>query len=61
MFSLRDALLNHTELQWHCFFITCLPTILIDNLNAPFPTMIGIQRQILDQSNIDEMYNLYMG
>jgi hypothetical protein len=41
------------------FFITCLPTILIDNLNAPFPTMIGVVRAVFDQA-ADELYNLYI-
>ena len=48
MFTLRDLILSKTDFQWHCFFITCLPTILIDNLNAPFPTLIGVLRPVFD-------------
>lgn len=59
MFTLRDLILQRTEFQWHCFFITCLPSILIDNLNAPFPTMIGIMRDLFDNS-VDELCDLYL-
>ena len=46
-------------MQWHCFFITCLPTVLVDNLNAPFPTMIGVLKGLFD-SNVEEICSLYM-
>ena len=59
MFTLRDLILENTDFQWHCFFITCLPTILIDNLNAPFPTMIGVVRGVFDQA-ADELFDLHM-
>ena len=59
MFSLRDLILENTDFTWHCFFITCLPTILIDNLNAPFPTMIGVVRGVFDQA-ADELYDLHV-
>jgi hypothetical protein len=59
MFSLRDIMLSKTELSWHCFFITCLPCVLLDNLNAPFPTMIGIQRDLFEGC-VEEMCNLYL-
>ena len=32
---------------------------MLDNLNAPFPTMIGIQRNIFDGC-IEEMVSLYL-
>jgi len=59
MFTLRDLILHKTDFQWLCFFITTLPTILIDNLNAPFPTMIGVMRDIFDTA-VDELHNLYV-
>lgn len=36
-----------------------MPTILIDNLNAPFPTLIGVLRGVFDQA-ADELYDLYV-
>jgi hypothetical protein len=36
-----------------------LPYILVDNLNAPFPTMIGIQKETLAHQ-IDELTFLYL-
>ena len=59
MFCLRDLLLGQTDFQWHCFFISCLPSCLIDNLNAPFPTMIGALRNIFDGC-VDEMCDLHL-
>jgi hypothetical protein len=55
MFSFRDLLLASTDFQWHYFFITCLPTILIGNLHAPFPTMIGLLRDLFEFDALDEM------
>lgn len=59
MFSFRDLLLGETDMQWHCFFITCLPTVLVDNLNAPFPTMIGVMKNLFD-ANVEEICRLHM-
>ena len=59
MFTLRDLILHKTDFEWLCFFITTLPTILIDNLNAPFPVMIGVMRDIFDTA-ADELHNLYV-
>lgn len=59
MFSLRDLLLHSTHFQWHSFFITCLPSILLDNLNAPFPTMIGIEKGLFDK-RVEELSDLYV-
>lgn len=58
MFSFRDLLLQSTDFQWHYFFITCLPTILIGNLHAPFPTMIGLLRDLFDFDALEEMIEL---
>lgn len=52
-------MLHHTDFSWLMFFVTCLPTLLIDNLNAPFPTMIGIMREIFDDQ-IEELQNIYL-
>jgi hypothetical protein len=59
MFSLRDLLLYPTDFEWHCFFISCMPSILVDNLNAPFPTLIGLIKPVFEQS-LDEMASLYL-
>lgn len=55
MFTFRDLLLQGTDFQWHYFFITCLPTVLIGNLHAPFPTMIGLLRDLFEYDALDEM------
>ena len=59
MFTLRDLMLHQTDFSWLMFFVTCLPTLLVDNLNAPFPTMIGIMRDIFDDQ-IEELQNIYL-
>lgn len=55
MFTIRDLLLQSTDFQWHYFFITCLPTVLIGNLHAPFPTMIGLLRDLFEYDALEEM------
>lgn len=55
MFSFRDLLLQSTDFQWHYFFITCIPKVLIGNLHAPFPTMIGILRNLFERDALNEM------
>ena len=59
MFCLRDLLLGQTDFEWHYFFVCCLPGLLIDYLNAPFPTMIGVIRDIFD-NNVDEVCTQYL-
>jgi len=54
MFTLRDLMLHQTDFSWLMFFVSCLPTILVDNLNAPFPVMVGIMRDIFDEQ-IEEL------
>lgn len=59
LFSYRDLILNSTQFEWHCFFISCLPSILVDNLNAPFPFLIGILKDIFDL-NVNEYLKIYL-
>lgn len=60
MFSFRDLMLSPSDFRWPCFFVTCLPSILIDNLNAPFPNMLGIQKELFD-ANVQELVVLFLG
>ena len=58
MFSLRDMVLAPTDLRWQCFFITCLPSILIESLNAPFPMMLGVVKSLF-MSNLEDLQHLH--
>jgi len=59
MFTFKDILLSITGFKWQSFCVTCLPSLFIDNLNAPFPAMIGTLKEILE-SQIDEIFYLHL-